>query len=196
MPGEYAGTAQDCASGTSMFGPIPAVVIGTTLLLAVIVAVLAVAARRPDRLTLLVGLTILALAFYVVPTRVHERYAYPVFALAVVLAAIAWRWRVAYLVLTVTIFLNMYVALTNPFYANPGIKDWLGIGNLVRSEPIIAVLALVNGVVFVWTLAQLRPRARDQLEDELAEASTDDGDGVTYRPSPSPRRRIGAGRSG
>ena len=37
---DYAGTAQDCASGTSMFGPIPAVVIGTTLLLAVIV-------RRP-----------------------------------------------------------------------------------------------------------------------------------------------------
>ena len=190
---DYAGTAQDCASGTSMFGPIPAVVIGTTLLLAVIVAVLAVAARRPDRLTLLVGLTILALAFYVVPTRVHERYAYPVFALAVILAAIAWRWRVAYLVLTVTIFLNMYVALTNPFYANPGIKDWLGIGNLVRSEPIIAVIALVNGIAFVWTLAQLRPRARDRLEDELAEASTDDGDGATYRPSPSPGVAVGSG---
>ena len=123
---DYAGTAQDCGSGTSMFGPIPAVVIGTTLLLAVIGAVLVVAARRPDRLTLLVGLTILALAFYVVPTRVHERYAYPVFALAVILAAIAWRWRVAYLVLTVTIFLNMYVALTNPFYDNPGIKRLAG----------------------------------------------------------------------
>jgi high-affinity iron transporter len=176
-----------------MFGPIPAVVIGTTLLLAVIVAVLVVAARRPDRLTLLVGLTILALAFYVVPTRVHERYAYPVFALAVILAAIAWRWRVAYLVLAVTIFLNMYVALTNPFYANPGIKDWLGIGNLVRSEPIIAVIALVNGIAFVWTLAQLRPRARDRLEDELAEASTDDGDGATYRPSPSPGVAVGSG---
>ena len=156
---DYAGTAQDCASGTSMFGPIPAVVIGTTLLLAVIVAVLAVAARRPDRLTLLVGLTILALAFYVVPTRVHERYAYPVFALAVILAAIAWRWRVAYLVLTVTIFLNMYVALTNPFYANPGIKDWLGIGNLVRSEPIIAVIALVNGIAFAVD-ARPAPAAR------------------------------------
>ena len=64
-----------------MFGPIPAVVIGTTLLLAVIVAVLAVVARRPDRLTLLVGLTVLALAFFVVPTRVHERYAFPFFAL-------------------------------------------------------------------------------------------------------------------
>ncbi len=171
---DYAGTARDCASGTAVFGPIPAVVIGTTLLLAVIGAVLVIVARRPDRLTLLVGLTVLALAFYVVPTRVHERYAYPVFALAVVLAAIAWRWRVAYLVLSVTIFLNMYVALTNPFYDNPGIKDWLGIGALVRSEPIIAVIALVNGVAFLWVLAQLRPRARDRLEHDLAAASTED----------------------
>jgi hypothetical protein len=29
--------------------------------------------------------------------------------------------------LTVTVFLNMYAALTNPFYNNPGISDWLGI---------------------------------------------------------------------
>ena len=33
---DYAGTAQDCGAGTAVFGPIPAVVIGTTLLLAVI----------------------------------------------------------------------------------------------------------------------------------------------------------------
>ena len=178
---DYAGNAQDCASGTAVFGPIPAVVIGTTLLLAVIVMVLAIAARRPDRLTLLVGLTVLALAFYVVPTRVHERYAYPFFALAIVLAAIAWRWRVAYLVLTVTVFLNMYVALTNPFYDNPGIKDWLGIGDLVRSEPSIALIALANGVAFLWVIAQLRPRARDRLEDDLAAASTDDEEPVTGR---------------
>ena len=62
----------------AVFGPIPAVVIGTALLLAVIGAVLVVAARRPDRLTLLVGLTVLALAFFVLPTRVHERYGFPV----------------------------------------------------------------------------------------------------------------------
>ena len=74
----------------------------------------------------------LAIAFYVVPTRVHERYAYPAFALAIILAAIAWRWRVAYVALTVTVFLNMYAALTNPFYNNPGISDWLGIGPTIR----------------------------------------------------------------
>ena len=94
-----------------------------------------------------------------------------------------------------TIFLNMYVALTNPFYANPGIKDWLGIGNLVRSEPIIAVIALVNGIAFAWTLAQLRPRARDRLEDELAEASTEDGGRhLAIVADPGRRGRVRRGR--
>ena len=45
-----------------------------------IAVILIVVARRPDRLTLLVGLAVLALAFFVVPTRVHERYGYPFFA--------------------------------------------------------------------------------------------------------------------
>ena len=103
-------------------------------MLAVTLVVSLIAARRPDRLTILVGLAVLAIAFYVVPTRVHERYAYPAFALAIILAAVAWRWRLAYVALTVTVFLNMYAALTNPFYNNPGISDWLGIGPTIRGE--------------------------------------------------------------
>ena len=55
--------------------------------------ILWVVARRPDRLTLLVGLAVLALAFFVVPTRVHERYGYPFFAVGAILAAVSWRWR-------------------------------------------------------------------------------------------------------
>ena len=138
------------------------------LLLAVTLAVSLIAARRPDRLTILVCLTVLALAFYVVPTRVHERYAYPFFALAIILAAVAWRWRVAYVALTVTVFLNMYAALTNPFYDNPGISDWLGIGPALRAEPGVALIALANGAIFLWALAQLRPGARARLAGELA----------------------------
>ena len=90
---DYAGTATDCGAGVAVFGGIPAVVIGSALLLAAIAVILVVVARRPDRLTLLVGLAVLALAFFVVPTRVHERYGYPFFALGVILAAISCRWR-------------------------------------------------------------------------------------------------------
>ncbi len=155
-------------AGSAAFGPIPAVMVGSALMLAVVVAVSVVAAWRPDRLTILLSLTVLALAFYVVPTRVHERYAYPFFALAIILAAISWRWRPAYILASVTVFLNMYAALTNPFYDNPGVRDWLGIGPASRSFEGVAVIAVLNGLVFVWVLLQLRADARARLADELA----------------------------
>ncbi len=157
-----------CGSGIAVLGGIPTVLVGSLLMLIVTLVTSFVAARRPDRLTILLSLTLLALAFYIVPTRVHERYAYPVFALAIILATIAWRWRLVYLALTVTVFLNMYAVLTNPFYENPGISDWLGIGPLIRSESSIAVIALINGAVFLWACAQLRAGARNGLAEDLA----------------------------
>ncbi|MEO8438469.1 MAG: hypothetical protein ABI562_08400, partial [Chloroflexota bacterium] len=159
--------AATCGSGVATFGPIPAVLVGSLLMLAVVAVVSLVAARRPDRLTILLSLTVLAIAFYVVPTRVHERYAYPAFALTLILATISWRWRATYLVFSVTVFLNMYAALTKPFYNNPGIQDWLGIGDVLRSEPGVAIIAVLNVLVFLWAIAQVRAAARSRLADDL-----------------------------
>jgi len=138
-------------------------------------------------MTILLGLTLLAVAFYVVPTRVHERYAYPVFALAIMLAAIAWRWRNAYVVMSVTVFLNMYAVLTNPFYKNPGISDWLGMGPTLRSEVGVILIALLNGAIFVWAFAQLRAGARVRLADDLGQerALALGGDDPSERDQPS-----------
>ena len=176
--------ANACGSGTAFFGSVPAVVVGTLLMLGVTLVASLIAARRPDRMTILLSLAILAIAFYVVPTRVHERYAYPAFALVMILAAFAWRWRVAYAVFSVTVLLNMYAALTNPFYKNPGISDWLGIGTAVRSEGVVAVIALLNGAVFLWAFVQVRAGARHRLADEVeAEQSlalAEDGDGFGW----------------
>ena len=99
--------ANQCSQGTAVFGPIPAVLVGAVLLLATMALVLGMAARHPDRLTLLVALSLLALAFFAVPTRVHERYGFPFFALAAILVAISPRWRVAYVALSVATFANM-----------------------------------------------------------------------------------------
>ncbi len=175
---DYAGTQADCGSGTAVFAGIPAVVIGTTLLLAAIAAILWVAARRPDRLTLLVALAVLALAFFVVPTRVHERYGYPFFALAVVLAAVSVRWRVAYVVLSIATFANMYVVLTTLYPDNPSIADWLGIGPAIRSELGVALFSVLHGLAFVWAFLQLRAGARERLERELATASLEPGEWI------------------
>lgn len=150
-----------CVFGSAVYGGVPAVLIGTGLLLATVALILWIVARRPDRLTLLVGLAVLALAFFVVPTRVHERYIYPFFALGAILAAVSVRWRPAYLVLSLATFANMYVVLTTLYPDNPSIRDWLGIGPAIRSEAVVTAIAVTYGLAFVWALLQLR---RDALK--------------------------------
>ena len=90
-----------------------------------------VVARRPDRLTILVGVSVLALAFFAVPTRVHERYLFPLFGLAAILFAFSWRWRIAYVVAGIATFLNMYVVLTTLYPDNP--RSRTGWGSVARS---------------------------------------------------------------
>ena len=99
------------------------------MLLASIALIAVVAARNPDRRTLLVALAVLALVFFVVPTRVHERYLFPFYAIAAILAAVSVRWRLAYVALSIATFANMYVVLTT-IYDNSRfrISDWLGSG--------------------------------------------------------------------
>ena len=69
-----------------LFG-VPAVTVGAALLVAVGVVVAGGLLVRDGPLPILLGFTILALAFFVLPTRVHERYAFPFFATAAVVAA-------------------------------------------------------------------------------------------------------------
>ena len=157
-------------------GPIAAVLIGTALLVVAFFIVGAMVARRPDRLTILVGVTLLAIAFFVLPTRVHERYMFPFFALGAILAAVSPRWLVAYIVLSAATFLNMYVVLTTIYPGNPAIADWLGIGSWIRSTTGVVVVALANLVGAVWAFLQIRPGATATLAAEIAEGADEDAE--------------------
>lgn len=160
---------------------IPAIVFGSLGLLAVIVGTSVVVARRPDRLTILVGLAVLAIAFFAVPTRVHERYSFPFFAIAAVLAATSFRWRVAYVVASIATFANMYVVLTT-LYDNPMIDDWLGVGPAIRSWWGVTLVAVLHTGVLAWLLAQLRGGARARLAGELRDAAIEDEDEDGHAP--------------
>jgi 4-amino-4-deoxy-L-arabinose transferase-like glycosyltransferase len=159
----------NCPQGFLVFGVIPAVAIGAALLAFAFAVIVGVVSLRPDRLTMLVGLTVLAVAFFILPTRVHERYLYPFFALGAILAAISWRWLAAYVVLATTTFLNMYVVITTIYrgVGSPGIQDWLGIGDAIHSTPGVTVIALANAATAVWVFAQLRDGAFETLRREL-----------------------------
>ncbi len=141
------------------FGPIPAVVVGTLLLLLVFAAVTIRVAHRPDRRTMLVGLAVLAIAFFVVPTRVHERYLFPLVAIGALLAASSWRWRLAYVVASAAALANMYVVLTTLYSDNPNARDWFGIGPAIQSSTGVTIVAVSLLVVFLFALSQLRDGA-------------------------------------
>ncbi|MEK6719136.1 MAG: phospholipid carrier-dependent glycosyltransferase [Chloroflexota bacterium] len=154
-----------------LFGPFPAVVVGTALLLLAVGAISLAVGRRPDRLTILVGVVLLALAFFVVPTRVHERYLFPFLIAGTLLAAGSPRWRVVYVLVSAATFANMYVVLTTIYPDNPGVSDWLGIGPAIRSPTGVALIAVTHLAAFAWSLTQLRSGARHKLVDEWSAAA-------------------------
>jgi hypothetical protein len=152
-----------------MVGAIPAVLVGAGLFLVTAIVTLLLVARRPDRRTMLVGLAVLAIAFFVLPTRVHERYLYPFVAVGAILAAASIRWRIAYVISAVAMAANMYAILTwTELYQNPGISDWLGIRPALASFGGVAAAAIAQLIVFAWAFSQLRDDRLDELADDMA----------------------------
>jgi predicted membrane-bound dolichyl-phosphate-mannose-protein mannosyltransferase len=163
-------TTDQCPDGL-LLGAFPAGLVGVALFLLAAALALWLVARRPDRLTMLVGLAVLALAFFVLPTRVHERYLYPLVAVGGILAAVSLRWRIAYLLSGAAMFANMYVVLTTWYPSNPNIHDWLGIGPTLASFWGIAIASLTQAAVLGWAFFQLRQEAVEGLVVDVARAT-------------------------
>ncbi|HEY8437559.1 MAG TPA: phospholipid carrier-dependent glycosyltransferase [Candidatus Limnocylindrales bacterium] len=182
-----------CPEAVTIFG-IEGVYVGAALLAAAFVIVSLIVGWRPTPRTILIGVTILAIAFFVLPTRVHERYLYPFIALGAIAAAASVRWRVAYIVLAVTTFLNMYVVLTTLYTTNK-VPDWFGIGGAIRSTPGVTLIVLAGAAVALWAFTQLRPGADRTLAAELeASAVADPVEGADEEDERSPGwRHVGDG---
>ncbi len=175
----------DGGAGFLVLG-IPAIAVGSGLLLGLIAFLAATIWRRDDRRTLLVALAVIAIAFFVLPTRVHERYLFPFFALGAVLLAVSPRWAGLYAVLAVANTANLYGILTKPFYENLGLAPMLlafgglgtQLGDAVRSWSGVATSAvlhaggLVAGLAF---LARPSPAETDASAARMAESDEDAG---------------------
>ena len=166
-------TDDKCPDGV-MIGAFPAALVGAALFLLAAALALWLIARRPDRLTILVGVAVLALAFFVLPTRVHERYLYPLVAVGAILAAVSLRWRIAYVLSGAAMLANMYVVLTTWYPTNPKIADWLGIGQTLAMFWGIAIASITQAVVLAWAFFQLRQEAIEGLADDVATAGIGD----------------------
>ena len=98
--------------------------VGTLLFAAAALLALWQVARRDDLRGVLLASLVLAIAFFVLPTRVHERYMFPVLALGALflLSGRAWPWL--YAGLSAVFFLNVYWVYT---------EDWSFAGDRVMN---------------------------------------------------------------
>jgi predicted membrane-bound dolichyl-phosphate-mannose-protein mannosyltransferase len=129
--------------------------VGMLLFAAAALLALVTVARRDDMRGLLLASLLLAVAFFVFPTRVHERYLFPALALAapLVLSGRAWPW--IYGGLSLSFFLNVYWVYTEDWsfaggrLMNPGAVDGLP---MPQSELLTATLLTDWGI---WLVALL-----------------------------------------
>jgi Gpi18-like mannosyltransferase len=165
-----AGGTQPLASGggwssdtVPFLGPLPAVVVGGVMLAAGFAAGFARAIWRDDRRSIVIVTAFLALAFFVLPTRVHERYMFPIFGLLPLLAVVDRRWLWATVVLSIGAFINLHGILTIPLYATPNLAN-MAFGELFRSP--LGVLASVAFTMagFAFICWQMRPAALREVD--------------------------------
>jgi len=92
-------------------GGIQAVTLGALLLVGAGLLVAIGLLLRADRLAIILGFTLVAVAFYVLPTRVHERYLFPAFGGGALLAAAALRSSWGYVGLGLLNTINLHAVL-------------------------------------------------------------------------------------
>ena len=170
---------------------IPAVLIGGALIGVAIIGLMVFLWRcHDDRRALLVALAVMAVAFFVIPTRVHERYLYPFFALGAILLVLRPRWAVVYAILAAANFANLYGILTLPFYDNPGLTPMLDafgglgtrLGEAIRSQAGVWVAALAHAGGLVAAAAFLVRPVAGETDRELDDGADDAIDDEEIRP--------------
>jgi hypothetical protein len=136
-----------------VFGSISAATLGAVLLGTVVILVAVALLVRDDRTSILTSFTVLAFAFFALPTRVHERYQFPIFVVFALLIAGTtiserrWRWWYVAVGVLQTINLHAVVTLNRPTFATPGLVG-APLGDLFRSDAVVIFVSVANTLLF------------------------------------------------
>ncbi len=95
-----------------------------------------------EELVALLSAFLLFFAFFMLPTRIHERYLFPVFSVMALLIPFIRKMRVIYPVLSVTYLVNQAYVLQFG-YAGSFIAD---------GDPVVLIVSLINSIVFLYVL--------------------------------------------
>ncbi|MCJ7710670.1 MAG: hypothetical protein MUQ32_07530, partial [Chloroflexi bacterium] len=148
--------------------------LGNLLFLASTALAVLVMRRRDDALAVcFVALTI-AVAFFDLPTRIHERYLYPAVALAIPFLWTRSRsWKLVFIGVSAVVFLDAYWVYSLPIgNAGPGRGP---LADTIYSPAGIYLLSLVSTVILVWLLWQTRRPERIPAGLDAADAGRAEG---------------------
>jgi Gpi18-like mannosyltransferase len=139
-----------------LLGSIQAVTVGATLLaLGFCLGAARLVWRSDVRSLVLVG-AYLCLCFFILPTRVHERYLFPAFAFLSVLAAVDRKWFGLTVALTMGSLINLHAVLTQVTQGSPSVVA-LPLGDICRSPIGVTLSIALQTTVFGLALWRLRP---------------------------------------
>jgi dolichyl-phosphate-mannose-protein mannosyltransferase len=142
----------------------PWVGLGTFLLFLGVVGSMLGLRRRPELAVVLGVGAMLVIAFYFLPTRVHERYLFPVLALLAPFAVVGWRELAAYAAISLGFAASLLYALheTTPFDLPSPWDAWI-----VSSAGAWAIggVLMASAVAWAWLLLVRRPRLPEAPAD-------------------------------
>jgi len=113
-------------------------------------------AWRDSRRSILLTAVFLSLAFFILPTRVHERYLFPVFVFLPLLAVNSRRFRVLTIALAIGSFINLHAILTVGNYGTANVTG-LPFGADFRSFGWVLLSVVLQTGGFLVVALALRP---------------------------------------
>ena len=134
---------------------IPGVAIGSAAIAAAVLVAMRYV-RRDTATRTVTAVAILAIAFFVLPTRVHERYLFPAIPLTIALAAARPAWRWIAVATSVAFLANSWGVLTISYFQNPGLPnlgaltDALHTPVAVTATAIAITTTLIAAIWLAW----------------------------------------------
>ena len=159
------------------------VVTGAVLLLAGVAGSCVLLWWRRDVPTLLAAGTLAAFAFYFLPTRAHERYLFPAFALLLPLAVVRARLFTPYIALAISFAVSLYFAFTRYPQNDLRSPQWLEDTLFTRNGQIAIALFMLGVAGYIaWRLWRGDATLERDLDIGIAEATPE----VAARAAPAP----------
>ena len=147
-----AGVNEFSADDVPLIGPLTGVTIGTVLLASgFFLGIVRLFLRSDWRSVVLVGV-FLNLCFFILPTRVHERYVFPTFAFMSLLIAFDRRWIWPTIMLSLGSLINLHAVLSEVGTDNVG---RLPFGEFARSPMGMVVGVILQTAVFLYVCLRL-----------------------------------------